>query len=304
MKKLNHIWIFSDSIKGHEIQSLALAKKIAHKVTLFHCTIRQPWLSFAPRVLPHFGRNIIWETQKPPIDQLPCAIVTCGRRMAAIGKFYKRRKNLKHIQILNPGDSPKKYDVVICPEHDQLKGQNIITTKGSLHSVDSSKIKKQTSSTHQEICLLIGNPQKGFFKALNKTAQKIQKSFPNSKLVVCGSRRTPERYYPKIKSCFEFASKIWLDETDGDNPYQDLLGKSTILLVTADSINMLSEACATDKNVIALALNHISPKHKRFVDSIQKRLSGYTDEVKTQKPLVELETTAKKVLELLRASEK
>ena len=118
MKKLKQAWIFSDSIIGHELQSKALADSICQSTHIYHCGLRQPWLSFAPRILPGFGKNIIWKnSSKPDIKNLPDIIITTGRRMAAIGKHFKRKYHLKHVQILNPKDSPKNYDVLICPEH-------------------------------------------------------------------------------------------------------------------------------------------------------------------------------------------
>ena len=129
MKKLKQAWIFSDSIIGHELQSKALADSICQSTHIYHCGLRQPWLSFAPRILPGFGKNIIWKnSSKPDIKNLPDIIITTGRRMAAIGKHFKRKYHLKHVQILNPKDSPKNYDVLICPEHDNVTAKNVVLT--------------------------------------------------------------------------------------------------------------------------------------------------------------------------------
>lgn len=272
---LNHIWIFSDSIKGHEVQSLALANRLSTEVSLFHCTIRQPWLSFAPRILPRFGRNIIWKNKKPDVSQMPDAIITCGRRMAAIGKFYKRLLGCKHIQILNPGDNSKKYDILICPEHDGVKGDNVITTQGSLHGISLESLAriKCSDPIDNTVVVFLGNPGKVFFKDLDKLLIDINTNFPKHNLVICGSRRTPKKQHEKIRKVFSQAQLVWLSENDGENPYLKLLACGQVLLVTADSINMLSEACATDKPVIALGGKYISPKHKRFIKSIDERLS-------------------------------
>lgn len=304
MKRFNHIWIFSDSIAGHEIQSQALASKLSSTMHLFHCTLRQPWLSFAPRVLPRFGKNIVWENQTPDISNPPDAIITCGRRMAAIGKYYKRQLHCKHIQILNPTDNPKKYDILVCPEHDEVNGKNVITSKGSLHNISMESLAKIKCSgpvkgTLDTICLLLGNPAKGFFKELEQLEEQIKQSYPEHDLHVCGSRRTPKKYYSAIKNTFSTAKSIWLTEIDGDNPYLKLLACSESIIVTADSINMVSEACATDKCVIAIAQNYISPKHKRFIASIDDRLSDFKNLKENHVPLDTLDIAAQKIIELL-----
>ena len=287
MKKLNHIWIFSDSVAGHEIQSLALANSIASQYSLFHCGIRQPWLSFAPRILPKFGKNIIWEKQQPDLNQRPDAIITCGRRMAAVGKYYKRLIRCKHIQILNPGDRLKNYDLLICPEHDQLSGKNTISSKGSLHNITHTSlshkklhcIEKNTEYAKKMVSVFIGNPGKAFFKQLPAIAADIKRHFPQLQLMICASRRTHRKQYGIIRQAFKTARLCWLNENDGENPYACLLACSQVLIVTADSINMVSEACASDKQVIAIAQKYISPKHQRFIASLDDRLSQFGDPI-------------------------
>ena len=297
MKKLNHIWIFSDSIRGHEIQSCALANKIANQISLFHCGLRQPWLSFAPRILPGFGRNIIWEKQTPNILKTPDAIITCGRRMAAIGKYYKQQIKCKHLQILNPTDNPKNYDIIICPEHDRMVATNVISSKGSLHSISKSELQKYKYPTDNKVLsLLIGNPGKHFFKNLSNLAKKILDQYPNFDLYICGSRRTDKKQKKKIRKVFKDAQLCWLEESDGQNPYMSILANSDVLLVTADSINMVSEACATNKTVIVVAQEQVSPKHKRFVKSIENRLSEFGTIHNNPVPLDTLTHVAQQVL--------
>lgn len=304
MKKLNHIWIFSDSILGHEIQSRALASKISNEISLFHCGLRQPWLSFAPRILPGFGKNIIWEKQKPDSAKAPDAIITCGRRMAAIGKFYKRLTNSKHIQILNPTDNPNKYDVIICPEHDRLNAANVISSKGSLHPITAFELlqyKKSCENNHESlnkkaISLFIGSPGKRFFKKMEDLASLIANQYPAHDLYICGSRRTDKKFHEQIKKAFKQAQLCWIDESDGANPYLHLLANSDVLLVTADSINMVSEACATNKTVIVLAQNNASAKHKRFIQSLQGRLSEFGTRHSNPVPLDTLTHVAQQVI--------
>ena len=304
MKKLNHIWIFSDSIKGHEIQSQALASKLANNVSLFHCSLRQPWLSFAPKILPRFGKNIIWENQKPDLNHCPDAIITCGRRMAAIGKYYKKLSNSKHVQILNPGDNHHNYDVMVCPEHDGLSGDNIINSKGSLHQISTAWLAKKKSDCqkHQKITnnkiisLFIGNPTTMFFKQLEDLSTKITHNYPDYDLLICGSRRTAKKYRKNIKQCFNQAKLCWLSESDGKNPYKCLLASSDVFLVTADSINMISEACATNSIVIAIAQQKISLKHKCFIQSISKRLSTFGTTHSNPMPLDTITHVAQQVI--------
>jgi mitochondrial fission protein ELM1 len=301
LKKFKHIWIFSDSILGHEIQSQALASKLSMHVDIYHCTLRQPWLSFAPRILPRFGRNIIWENKSPNPTHAPDAIITCGRRMAAIGKYFKQQFNCTHIQILNPGDNPKHYDVLICPEHDEISGHNIITSQGSIHNISKKSLShiKCEIKPEKTVSVLLGNPAKGFFKNLNELAIQINQFLPNHDLMICASRRTAKKHHHIIREVFSHAHSLWIEPKDGENPYRNLLACSDVLIVTADSINMVSEACASNKCVIAIAQNNISPKHKRFIESINNRLSTIDNLRQDNKPLNTLEIIVQKINMLL-----
>jgi len=296
LKKLKHIWVFSDSIKGHEVQSLALANALSSQVSLFYCAIRQPWLSFAPRLLPRFGRNIIWKNEKPDIQKVPDLIITCGRRMAAVGKFHKRQLHVKHIQVLCPGDKASNYDILVCPEHDKISGNNVITTQGSLHTINADKLAEYNGDSYaNSVVLLLGNPGEIFFSQLNKLKNKIDKTFPKYNVIVCASRRTPKRFFPLIRQAFSTAQMVWLSSDDGKNPYMLLLAQASVFIVTSDSINMVSEACATDKPVITIAQSAISPKHQRFIQSIEKRLSNFNNVRETHAALNVLDGLLKKV---------
>lgn len=191
----------------------------------------------------------------PDKTQAPDAIITCGRRMAAVGKYFKRMMDCKHIQILNPTDNPKKYDLIVSPEHDRLKANNVIISKGSLHSITTSSLIQYQKSYQDKfqlddtkvICLMLGNPANAFFRNLDDLVMQIKKKYPSHQLHVCGSRRTNKKVRDKIRKSFKQAQSCWLSEVDGQNPYLFLLASSDVLLVTADSINMVSEACAKSR---------------------------------------------------------
>jgi len=55
---------------------------------------------------------------------------------------------------------------------------------------------------------------------------------------------------------------IWNGE--GDNPYYGMLGLADVILVTCDSVNMVSEACSTGKPVLVIDLPGGSDKFRRF----------------------------------------
>ena len=111
--------------------------------------------------------------------------------------------------------------------------------------------------------------------------------------------RGPMRQYFGDETFYDSFEKLeWVNKVaSGENPYLSLLAQGRVFLVTADSINMVSEVCATDKPVIAIAQNAISPKHKRFIQSINERLSQFESLKEQNRPLNELNRLLEKVVE-------
>ncbi len=255
---------------------MTIANALAEQVELFPFTLRQPWLTFAPRRLPRFNLAINWSTT-PHLKTPPDLIITTGRKAAAVGKHFKHlltRQNhpCKHIQILNPKDNLDKYDWVLIPEHDNIKGTNVINFVGSIHPYDQQWFKQDKDDTFsQYLAIFIGNPQKKYFES--KFAEEIRiihKHFKETPLYFCGSPRLDMENKEIISSLARSQDKVWLNKTDGPNPYESLLKNAKKIFVTSDSINMINEPCASSVPVSILAKDYPpSPKHRRFFDSIK-----------------------------------
>ncbi|MBT5646243.1 MAG: hypothetical protein HOJ41_00140, partial [Rhodospirillaceae bacterium] len=62
----------------------------------------------------------------------------------------------------------------------------------------------------------------------------------------------------------------WFWDGSGDNPYFGLLGLADAIVVTADSVSMVSEACATGKPVHVIELDGGSAKFARFHEALRR----------------------------------
>ena len=61
---------------------------------------------------------------------------------------------------------------------------------------------------------------------------------------------------------------VWSGPGDGANPYPGLLACADRIVCTADSVNMLSEACATHLPVFVAGIDQVRGRPRRFVDSL------------------------------------
>lgn len=275
--------MISDGRKGHEIQSETLAEHISQTTKTHRFNLKQPWESFAPRIIPGFKHGMNgYQGTGPEYSIKPQLIISTGRKAAAVAKFIcqklkKEHHHVKHIQILNPKDSFKNYDLLLLPEHDNKTGDNIVTFLGSIHPFDTNWFSQTKAPKTSQISLVIGNPSSAYFnKDFSTELNKIRNLYPDKKLLICGSPRLKNKHKKLIKDYLIPKDDFWFNTHDGVNPYQQILQSSPHIFVTSDSINMLNECAASNALVTILASDFIpTKKHQRFINSINNRWNDY-----------------------------
>src|SRR6056300_1056919 len=71
-------------------------------------------------------------------------VISCGRK-SVIPSIYLKNKfknKIINIHIQDPKVSLNNFDFVISPEHDGLKGKNVITSKGAIHYLREEELDK------------------------------------------------------------------------------------------------------------------------------------------------------------------
>ena len=71
-------------------------------------------------------------------------IISCGRKSVVPSIILKKKfKNeIFNIHIQDPKVKLNNFDSIICPEHDNLNGDNVIKTKGAIHYLTNDEIKR------------------------------------------------------------------------------------------------------------------------------------------------------------------
>src|SRR5690606_23444178 len=90
---------------------------------------------------------------------------------------------------------------------------------------------------------------------------------------VTPSRRTGAANVARLRAGFAGAAAVVWDLV-GENPYFGFLGQADHVIVSPDSISMVSEACATGRPVHVLPLAGGTAKFHRFHAGM--RAAGYT----------------------------
>jgi mitochondrial fission protein ELM1 len=89
-------------------------------------------------------------------------------------------------------------------------------------------------------------------------------------VAVAPSRRTPDEVLALFAEAARSIPGIWVWEREGDNPYLGILALADRLVVTGDSVSMVSEALATPHPVEVFA-PQLRKRHQGFLGVLEDR---------------------------------
>lgn len=303
----------TDGGAGNERQALALAEALGLPVRAVVLNARAPWAWLAPRLISAGRLALSSEHREMFAPPWPILAIGCGRDAAfftrLLGALSERRCHT--LQILNPRIDPRHWDLVIAPRHDQLNGPNVLTPLGSLNPVDDAWLAsgRESCPTLADLPqprhgVLLGGLRKGmvldqvYAQALAAGVLARYRREGGS-VMLLASRRTPATLLACMRDALnDVPGLIWGGPVDGLNPYPGVLAWADRLLVTPDSVNMLSEACAVGCPVHTMVGAPLPERLARFHAALRERGLLHdmdADTAPTQPPLRETAALAAEV---------
>lgn len=278
-------WVVSESQKvGTLNQCLGVAQLLDLDPVIKKINIRLPWRILPPHlwVSPLKSITSTSDTLNKPWPDL---IIAGGRGTVAPTAFIRKASagRTKVIQVLNPKVNPQLFDCVIAPEHDGLKGDNVINILGAIHRVTPEIIEENTKKfkaqmknlRHPLASVLIGGSNK-YYRFTTEEIKKLVIHLndlhkrEHFSFAITVSRRTPLEHLSLIQEGLKHIPHyLWNNE--GDNPYFALLGMADVILVTCDSVAMISEACSTGTPVYIYELPSKPQKFSTFHQKLYER---------------------------------
>ena len=277
------MWTLSDGHAGNRRQACALAAALRVGVAEEHVLQPHiPWRWAAPRKwlgAPHaFGAEFSAALRAPP-----ALAIGCGRQ-AALATRLLRERGASAVQILDPRLDPRHWDLVIAPEHDDLRGDNVITLLGSINPVDAAWLAQARDRfaafaqlpRPRTALLLGGDSAHARFgrMAFEVLASRLEVALARDggSVLVTTSRRTPRDLREALRHRYdETPGVVWQGPEDGENPYPGLLAWADRIVCSPDSVNMMSEACATAAPVFVFDPARVSGRPRRFIDALLQR---------------------------------
>ncbi|MGH8159864.1 MAG: mitochondrial fission ELM1 family protein [Rhodanobacter sp.] len=297
LKLQGECWVITDAAAGNQRQALALAEYLQMPFRHLVLEPNAPWSWLAPR-LTLGGRLALPAHQRPLFaPPWPSVAIGCGRAAALFTRLLRllSERRCYTVQILAPRIDPAHWNTVIAPRHDRVEGSNVLQPLGSLNAVDDAWLADGRESCPQfaelpqpRVGVLLGGPRKGIALdadyASQLTTRLLQRQqHEGGSLLVLASRRTS----PALIETFRHALKsvpglLWAGRDDGRNPYPGVLGWADRLVVTPDSVNMLSEACAVGCPVQTFVTSVLPAKIERFHQVLRE--AGLLQDLDTPAP--------------------
>jgi len=273
--------VLTDGHAGNERQALALADGLGLPADVLRVSFGAPWSWLAPRLVAGALRALPVDT-RARLPRAPSVLIGCGRQGALATAALRARGGHFAIQILDPRTSPAAWDLVISPRHDGLEGQNVIPTLGALHALTPERLADAAARfpslaalPSPRTAVLVGGSNDRFridasyLEPLVDRLDEVHARDGGSFLVSC-SRRTDPSLAPMLQAFVaRHGGALWRGPEDGPNPYLAMLALADRIVVTPDSVNMLSEAASTGKPVHSDTVGDLAGKFSRLHEGLR-----------------------------------
>jgi mitochondrial fission protein ELM1 len=265
---------------GLQAQALGLAEAAGLSPAIRTLKPRWPWgLVSAPR-WPWPLRAVGQEALAGP---RPGLVLSCGGMAGAVAAALRgpeRRPDCRIVHVQHPRMALDRFDLIVVNRHDEVTGPNVIVTRTALHRVTPARLAAAAETwgpvfahlPRPLVAVLIGGTN-GRFRLDAPVAESLAASLAGMMeldrvgLMLTPSRRTD----PAATAVFRDrlaprGAFVW--DGSGENPYFGMLALADMIVVTTDSVSMVSEAAATRAPVMLAPLPGRSRRIGLFTDQM------------------------------------
>ncbi len=267
--------VLTEDLVGLRNQALGLAERAGLAVDCRTLAPRGVWQHLPARFWPD-----PLATAGVDLAAAPRLMIGCGGKSAAVGAALRARGHVA-VQVQNPRLDPRRFDLVIVQPHDRLTGRNVMVTRTALHRVTPEALQaarvvwapRFAGLGGYLISVLIGGGN-GRLRFDAATARELGQSLvemaraAGAGIALTPSRRTTPEALAALRATLAGRPDVFFWDGDGENPYLGLLACADTVVVTGDSVSMISEAAATDAPVLVAGLPGTSRRIGAFTDAL------------------------------------
>ncbi|MGE0612272.1 MAG: mitochondrial fission ELM1 family protein [Hyphomicrobiales bacterium] len=274
-------WVISDGKAGMQIQVSGVAEALGLDARVVRVAPRLPWRLLSPWGPPD-PRDAPGRTDGPMPPPFPAVALATGRlSIPAIRAIRRLSPQTLTVVIQDPRTGTGTADLIAVPAHDTLTGPNVIRTLTAPHGFSAEVLARLGKKLPAEIralprpriAVILGGPN-AVYRYTPDTCARLQAALAamaaaGAAFLVTPSRRTPAEAVAAVDRATAASPRILWDGA-GANPYPRFLASADAFVVTADSVNMTGEACATGKPVWVFEPEGGSPKFARFHEALRR----------------------------------
>ena len=245
----------------------ALNVEYSHKIV----RLGFPWKMIPPKFTPISDivlKDKIYLKEKEAVD----LIISCGRK-SVIPSIILKKKNPRvfTIHIQDPKVNFENFDAIIAPEHDDLSGSNVYSSKGAIHYITETEIIEAKEylmkkiNSEKIVSLILGGPNKYYSfdrGQLLEIFNQIKSNFISKgyKAIVVPSMRTPQESIELARQ--EMSSFGYVVDRVDKQAYLSAYALGNYIVVTCDSTSMISEAATSGKPVFVAHMKSKKNNHR------------------------------------------
>ena len=253
---LGACWVMTTGEAGFRSQALGLAERLVGDPRELVIGLRFPWNRLPVALTPN-PFALLDPARERPAPPWPELLISCGRRTAALSMAIRKASGGRTltVHVQDPLARPDGFDLVIAMKHDAVAGPNVMKVATALHRVTPDKLaeaarlwrERLVSGPGPLVGVMIGGPTSGRVfptAALIKALTRVRRE-GGARLAIAPSRRTPAPLVAAAQVAFAGDPGVFIWDRESDNPYLGILALADRLVVTSDSVSMISEALAT-----------------------------------------------------------
>lgn len=281
------ILIVSDGKRGHVHQTEGVVHKM-HGVVGKKVEIRMGkfyyllllFFAFAARRL-RFSREYIWlwlgrvvRASLGTLDQFsPDVILSAGSLTHPVTYLMGKVCKARTVVCMRPSVlSPRDFDLVVAPRHDRdrCRGLNVIYTLGAASNISEGAIFAEAVALYSRLKGRVTRPV-GLLMGGNSAARRLDAETAREilnetllaceendlTLLCCSSRRTPAEVEQLMEKELAGSGKcgfLLLASKDPENPVPGIVGLCEVVVVTDDSVSMVSEIATGGKTAVVVEI--------------------------------------------------
>ena len=280
------VWLLMGNRAGDNSQVLGLGEALGWPLEQKHFV----YTGFEKFVNLPFGAHLLGvvRNQSSTLEgPWPDLVISAGRKNEPIARYIRRQadKPVRLVHVGRPWAPLETWDLVITtPQYRLPDDPNVLHNDTPLHRVTRERLDQAADSWRERVAhlprplvavLAGGNSgpypfDRASGERLAAEADALAKDLGGS-ILATTSARTLDETTDALFGGIESPSILYRwKHDDPDNPFFEFLGLADHVVVTADSVSMMAEACATGRPVYLFDTGEgrTSMKHNPWLDGV------------------------------------